>query len=148
MRHLLIAISPFALAAVAGLAMMVSAVTNPAVAETKNGDSTMLVSEVDGCRTWRVSDDLGQGGRYAKLEARKLYFTKCFSNGDDASKPQPVKGDIPANASIIAEVDGCRVWRVSEEQEKTSSSATIEPFHLYYARCNGVIVPVTEAGMR
>jgi hypothetical protein len=117
------------------------------MAASSSTDSTVLVTEVDGCRTWRVSDDLGQGNRYAKIEARKLYFTKCFANGDNTPDPQPVKGEVPANASIIAEVDGCRVWRINEEQEKSSSSASIEPFHVYYARCNGVIVPVTESGM-
>jgi hypothetical protein len=107
-----------------------------------------LVSEVDSCRTWRVKDDMGQGNKYARLEGRTVYFTKCSSSDTTAETPTPVRGNIPDNAAIIAETDGCRVWRIADGEGKIQAAAQLEPRYLYFTKCGNMTVPTIESGMR
>jgi len=121
--------------------------TNPALAQSQAGNSE-LISEVDGCRTWRVRDDLGQGSNYARLEGRTIYFTKCSASTDTSENAAPIQGEVPKNAAAIAEVDGCRVWRVTDGEGKVQAAATLEPRYLYFTKCGNMTVPTIESGMR
>ncbi len=112
------------------------------------GGNTELIAEVDSCRTWRVKDDLGQGNHYARLEGRTIYFTKCSASTDSSEKAAPVRGEIPANAAAIAEVDGCRVWRITDGEGKIEGAAQLEPRYLYFTKCGNMTVPTIESGMR
>ncbi|NTF18136.1 hypothetical protein G6L37_06935 [Agrobacterium rubi] len=126
---------------------LVTAPVHPAVAATAS-DNAELISEVDGCRTWRVRDDLGQGDRYARIEGRTIYFTKCSASTDTAEKAAPIRGDVPKNATPIAEADGCRVWRITDGEGKVQAAATLEPRYLYFTKCGNMTVPTVESGMR
>ena len=129
-------------------ALCLAAVTiHPALASTASANSE-LVSEVDGCRTWRVRDDLGQGGNYARLEGRTIYFTKCSASTDTSENAAPIQGEVPKNAAAIAEVDGCRVWRVTDGEGRVQAAATLEPRYLYFTKCGNMTVPTIESGMR
>ncbi len=136
----------FAAAALVIMASMTTMIGNPAAAQ--GGGNATLIAEVDGCRTWRVSDDLGQGQKYARLESRQIFFTKCGTSGDHSAPLPPIQGDIPDNATSVAEVDGCRVWRISDGSGKVTAAATLEPRHIYYAKCGSIPVPTQESVMR
>lgn len=125
---------------------MTAMAINPALA--LNQANSELVSEVDGCRTWRVRDDLGQGGNYARLEGRTIYFTKCSASTDTSENAAPIQGEVPKNAAAIAEVDGCRVWRVTDGEGRVQAAATLEPRYLYFTKCGNMTVPTIESGMR
>lgn len=107
--------------------------------------NTTLISEVDSCRTWRVTDDLGQGKNYARLEGRTIYFTKCSASTDTSEAPAPVRGDVPENATAVAEVDGCRVWRITDGEGKVQAAARLEPRYLYFTKCGNMTVPTVES---
>jgi hypothetical protein len=125
-----------------------SVMPTSAFAQPPQSGNTELISEVDACRTWRVTDDLGQGQKYARLEGRTIYFTKCSASTDTAEVPAPVRGDVPENATAIAEVDGCRVWRITDGEGKVQASARLEPRYLYFTKCGNMTVPTIESGMR
>jgi hypothetical protein len=137
--------SHWGLCAIVALSLATSA-SFPNVASAAG--NTELISEVDACRTWRVTDDLGQGQKYARLEGRTIYFTKCSASTDTAELPAPVRGGVPENATAIAEVDGCRVWRITDGEGKVQASARLEPRYLYFTKCGNMTVPTIESGMR
>jgi hypothetical protein len=139
--------STLAITALGLMAAMSTMIINPAVAQSDIGNSE-LISEVDGCRTWRVKDDLGQGQKYARLEGRTIYFTKCSASSDKSEVPAPVRGDVPENAAAVAEVDGCRVWRITDGEGKVQAAARLEPRYLYFPKCGNMTVPTVESGMR
>jgi hypothetical protein len=111
-------------------------------------DNVELVSEVDSCRTWRVKDDMGQGNNYARLEGRTVYFTKCSASADTSEQAAPIQGEVPENATAVAEADGCRVWRVSDGEGRIEAAAMLEPRYLYFTKCGNMTVPTIESGMR
>lgn len=137
--------SPLALATLGIMAAVGSLKAAPTDPESGN---VALITEVDGCRTWRVMDDLGQGNRYARLEGRTIYFTKCSASTDISEKAAPVRGDIPTNAISIAEADGCRVWRITDGEGKVQAAAQLEPRYLYFTKCGNMTVPTIESRMR
>lgn len=145
MKKLLHAASPVVLGICGAMAAIGSLMANPAPMQS---DNIKLISEVDACRTWRVTDDLGQGQKYARLEGRTIYFTKCSASTDSSEKAAPVRGEIPDNATAIAEVDGCRVWRITDGEGKVQASARLEPRYLYFTKCGNMTVPTIESGMR
>lgn len=110
-------------------------------------EGVALTSEVDGCRVWRVSDIPDGGNSYAKLAARYIYFTKCGNlsvpSAPSTQEQEAYKGDMPKNARLLAEVDGCRAWRVGDTPEGGTSYATLEPHYVYFTRCGNVPVPTT-----
>lgn len=128
-------------------AVCLVAASSPVAAANPSG-GVELVSDVDGCRTWRVKDDLGQGQKYARLEGRTIYFTKCSASTDTSEAPAPVRGDVPENAAAVAEVDGCRVWRITDGEGKVQAAARLEPRYLYFTKCGNMTVPTVESGMR
>lgn len=140
--------STLAITALGLMATMTTMIINPAVAQQSDAGNTELISEVDGCRTWRVRDDRGQGNKYARLEGRTIYFTKCSASTDPAQKAAPIQGDVPKNATAIAEADGCRVWRVTDGEGKVQAAAMLEPRYLYFTKCGNMTVPTIESGMR
>lgn len=110
-------------------------------------DTATLTVEVDGCRMWRVIDQPAARNASARLEAKYVYFTKCgnLSLPSTAQTQDPFKGEAPKNASLLAEVDGCRVWRIGDQPEGGTSYATLEPRSIYFARCGNMAVPVTPS---
>lgn len=120
---------------------------NASAADETSHEPT-LVAEVDGCRTWKVMDDLGQGSSYARLEARTIFFTKCSASTDPSTVPAPIQGEVPQNAAVIAEVDGCRVWRVSDGEANVKAAARLEPLKLYFTKCGNMTVPTIEPALR
>ncbi|MNU27254.1 hypothetical protein D3C71_156400 [compost metagenome] len=145
MKKSLKAASPLVLGIGGAMAAIGSLMANPVPLQTGNAK---LIAEVDSCRTWRVTDDLGQGQKYARLEGRTIYFTKCSASTDTSEAPAPVRGDVPENAAAVAEVDGCRVWRITDGEGKVQAAARLEPRYLYFTKCGNMTVPTVESGMR
>lgn len=145
MKKFLNTASPVILGIFGAMAAIGSLTANPV---QTNPGNTRLISEVDACRTWRVTDDLGQGKNYARLEGRTIYFTKCSASTDPSEAPAAVRDDVPENAAAVAEVDGCRVWRITDGEGKVQAAARLEPRYLYFTKCGNMTVPTVESGMR
>lgn len=60
----------------------------------------------------------------------------------DAAEQRP---DLPDNVKIIAEVDGCRTYRVEDttDQPKSQPKIAFMNHTLYFTKCGNLAVPVT-----
>lgn len=62
----------------------------------------------------------------------------------DAAEQRP---DLPENVKIIAEVDGCRTYRVEDttDQPKNQPKIAFMNHKLYFTKCGNLAVPVTTS---
>ena len=53
---------------------------------------------------------------------------------------------VPENSRLVAEVDGCRTWRITDEQASDTgrSYVSVEPKYVYFTKCGGTAVPTTQ----